>query len=166
MHKGHFSIIKYIVKHLDFDFDKDEIIIVNGSANESRTDKNPFTWQERKEMVINTLKDEFGDKLKFRVEHINDYDDYMTWVDKLKKVVGRNKATIVGEDDVDYYGRLSGYKPVIVPQTINIHATQIREKLAKGIIPDLCPEPVRKWLKENNGVDIIKGCLKEDYFPY
>lgn len=165
MHKGHLSIIKYITKNLDFDFDKDEIVIVNGSANESRTKKNPFTWQERKEMITDTLKDEFGKKLNFRVEHINDYDDYMSWVVALKKVVKRNKATIVGVDDVDFYARLSGYTPIIVPETVKIHATQIREKLAKGEISKLCPESVRKWLKKNNGVKIVQT-LNESYFPY
>ena len=169
LHKGHLSIIKYIIKNTNFNFKKDEIVIVNGSANESRTVKNPFTWKERKEMITAALKEEFGDKLKFRVEHINDYENYMDWVEKLKKIVGKDFAKIVGVDDVDFYARLSGYDPVIVPETVKIHATQIREKLNKGEISDLCPKAVQKWLKENNGIKIVQESfknLKEDYFPY
>lgn len=166
-HLGHLSVIKYITKHNNFNFDKDEIVIVNGSANEKRTERNPFTWKERKEMITDTLKEEFGDELKFRVEHMDDYDEYMDWVNALKKVVGKNNAYVVGVEDVDFYSRLTGFKPIIVPETVKIHATQIREQLRDGKIPKLCPKPVQEWLKKNDGIEIVKSStLKESYFKY
>lgn len=157
-HKNHLSLIKNIVKKMKGD---DELVIVIGSANESRTERNPFTWQERKEMISRVLKKELKD-INYRIEHINDYDNYMGWVNQLKKIVKRNKATICGNEDVDFYARLTGYTPMLIPLNSNIHATQIREDLKKGIYSKYLPKEIIKWLKEHKAIEI----LKEDYFPY
>ena len=157
-HKNHLSLIKHIEKKMK---EKDELVIIIGSANESRTSKNPFTWKERKEMISSVLKDELKDT-NYRIEHINDYDDYMTWIDDLKKIVKDDFATICGNDDVDFYARLSGYSPMLIPLSSNVHATQIRELLRKGKFSEHLPTQVIDWLKEHN----YQKILKEDYFPY
>ena len=158
-HLNHLSLIKKITES----FKKgDELVVIIGSANESRTDRNPFTWKERKEMISSVLKDELKD-INYRIEHINDYDNYMDWVEKLKKIVGSDQATICGNEDVDFYARLTGYTPKLIPLKSNIHATQIRALLKKGKFSKHLPKQVINWLKENKGLDIIK---EERYFNY
>lgn len=163
--QNHLALIKKIVSSENFNKDKGELVVVIGSANHKREKRNPFSWQERKEMISAVLKDEIPD-INYRIEHINDYDNYMDWVKELKNIVKRNKATICGNEDVDFYARLTGYSPMLIPLKSNVHATQIREKLARGIIPKELPEAVRAWLKKHNGSEIVKDTIKEEYFNY
>ena len=48
-HIGHLKVIKWILKKYD------KIVIVIGSSQESKTEKNPFTFEQRKRMIENTL---------------------------------------------------------------------------------------------------------------
>jgi cytidyltransferase-like protein len=54
LHEGHKILINEMLKRCD------EVIIGVGSTQESKTEKNPFTYEERKKM----LKDAFKDKIK------------------------------------------------------------------------------------------------------
>lgn len=71
-HLGHLKVIKWILEIYD------KIIIVIGSSQESNTDKNPFTAEERKEMINNTLKVENIEN--YEIIGIPDVNDDDTWV--------------------------------------------------------------------------------------
>lgn len=165
VHKNHLALIKHIVNSPEFDKKKDELIIIIGSANHKREERNPFSWQERKAMLDAVLKDEIPD-VNYKIEHIADYDNYMDWVAEVKKITKRNKATICGNEDVDFYARLLGYSPMLIPLKSDIHATQIRADLAKGKFPKELPDEAKDWLIKHNGCKIVKDTLAEDYFGY
>lgn len=156
---NHLALIKKIVNSEQFDKEKDELVIITGSANHKRERRNPFSWQERHEMLSAILKNNFPD-IKYRLEKIDDYENYMDWVDQVKKIVKRNKATICGNEDVDFYARLLGYSPMLIPLKSNIHATQVRGDLANGKIPSSVPKEVADWLKKHNGCEIIRKINK------
>ena len=48
-HNGHKSVVKEALKHCD------RLIIAIGSAQESRTKKNPFTFEERRKFIWHAL---------------------------------------------------------------------------------------------------------------
>lgn len=81
LHIGHLKVIKWILKQYD------KIIIVIGSSQESNTEKNPFTLEERKKMVLNTLKSEGIKRNKYRIISIPDVYDDETWVNNILKKV-------------------------------------------------------------------------------
>ncbi len=72
LHIGHLKVIKWILKKYD------KVIIIIGSSQKSNTDRNPFTVEERKEMIKRTLKIE-GIK-KYEIIEIPDVYDDDTWV--------------------------------------------------------------------------------------
>lgn len=157
---NHLELIKKIVSSSEFDRKRDELIIIIGSANRSREPRNPFTWKERAAMLASVLSGNFKG-LTVKIDHVDDYDNYMDWVDRIKKIAGRNKATICGNEDVDFYARLLGYKPMLIPLKSEIHATDIRKEMAeKGAIPHV-PKEVRRWLLKNHGIKIVKESLKK-----
>lgn len=160
MHLNHLELIKKIVSSPEFDRKRDELVIIIGSANHSREPKNPFTWRERRDMIASAILDALKG-CTVKIDHINDYDDYMDWVDRVKKITGRNNAIICGNEDVDFYARLLGYRPMLIPLKNDIHATDIRKEMAEnGKIPHV-PEAVRKWLLQSHGIRTVKESLKK-----
>jgi bifunctional NMN adenylyltransferase/nudix hydrolase len=66
-------------------------IVVLGSAWQARTPKNPFTWQERAEMIRLALPE--ADRGKVRFLPVRDYYDQERWVSAVKRGV----AELLGE---------------------------------------------------------------------
>lgn len=160
MHLNHLELIKKITGSPEFDRKRDELVIIVGSANHSREPKNPFTWWERRDMIASAVFDALKG-CTVKIDHIDDYDDYMDWVDRVKKIAGRNNAVICGNEDVDFYARLLGYRPMLIPLKSDIHATDIRREMAeKGRIPHV-PEAVKKWLLKNHGIRTVKESLRK-----
>lgn len=66
-------------------------IVVLGSAHQARTPKNPFTWQERAEMIRLALPEADRNRIKFLP--VRDYYDHERWV----SAVRRGAAELAGE---------------------------------------------------------------------
>ena len=80
-HLGHLKVIKWILKKCD------KIIIVIGSSQESNTEKNPFTFEDRKKMILNTLNSEGIEKKQYKIVEIPDVYDDKKWVDNIVKKI-------------------------------------------------------------------------------
>jgi len=77
MHLGHLKVIKWILKKYD------KIIIVIGSSRDSFTEKNPFTLEERKKMIQDTLKSEKIQEKRYKIISIPDVYDDKIWVESI-----------------------------------------------------------------------------------
>lgn len=98
LHKGHVATIDYI-------FDTTEVtnlVIFVGSANKSISAKNPWTYQERKEMLVGSLKDKpYFDKIQ--IKPLNDYlYDEKRWE---QQILDENADILFGynKDNSSYY---------------------------------------------------------------
>ena len=79
MHLGHLKVIKWILKKYD------KVFIAIGSSQESNTSKNPFTLEERKIMINNTLKSEEIEKKKYEIFGIPDVHNDKAWIESILK---------------------------------------------------------------------------------
>ena len=80
-HVGHLKVIKWILKEYD------KVFIAIGSSQESNTSKNPFTLEERKKMIDNSLKSEGVKKKKYEIFGIPDVYDDNIWVESILKKI-------------------------------------------------------------------------------
>ena len=80
-HKGHLHAVKYILENHTF------LYIGVGSALESHTKRNPFTFSERLEMILSTLDNEGIDRMRYYVIPIPDSEFHGTWVSIVKLLV-------------------------------------------------------------------------------
>lgn len=75
-HNAHLVDIKNILKYVD------EVIIAVGSSQEKNTLENPFSYNERKNMIINVFK---KNKIKkYKIYAVPDIYDDKKWVDYIK----------------------------------------------------------------------------------
>jgi nicotinamide-nucleotide adenylyltransferase len=140
LHIGHLKAIKWILKKCD------KIIIVIGSSQESKTDKNPFSLNERKKMIENTLKAE-GMEGKYEIIDIPDVHNDEAWI---KNILEKTKFDIVFTMN-DWTKRcFEKYKISVKEHPIfdNISGSKIREMIKNNEKwESLVPKEVEKIVK-------------------
>lgn len=150
-HKGHLKIIKVLSKKYD------EIIIGIGSSQYGHTYDNPFTADERIEMIKNTL-DTYGVK-NYRVVLIPDIHNPPEWVNHVKSIVPDFDVVITNNDFTE---QLFKEKKIKVENTrlYNKHlysGKTIRKKIRENKPwMHLVPEEVVKIIKKVNGEKRIR----------
>jgi bifunctional NMN adenylyltransferase/nudix hydrolase len=151
LHNGHMTVIKQALER------SERLIVLVGSAGAGRDPfKNPFTFEERKKMIMNSVEAELNSYVEVRnrlfVLPINDYtyaDDL--WIEAVQKTVtecilenipgNRPNNTLHGLNDVKvglighnkdnssfYLKFFPQWENVNVEQTIVLSATDIRNK--------------------------------------
>lgn len=63
----------------------DHVLILIGSAHQARTPKNPFTWEERKSMIMLTLSKE--EQRRVTILPVRDYYNDSAWTDYVKALI-------------------------------------------------------------------------------
>lgn len=129
LHLGHQSIIEEALKQ------GEKLIIVLGSHNKARSIKNPWSSEERKQMILSTLSAEQQERVKFILMRDYLYNDSL-WISDIQNKI--NEATedaydseiaLVGfkSDSSSYYLDLfPNWKYISCPTDYDFHATEIR----------------------------------------
>jgi len=128
-HLGHFETIKWALTK------SDHIIILVGSAFSSRNIKNPFTWQERRDMITESLSSEGIQN--FTVMPIRDfYYSDNAWVAQIQ----RNDRLISGPNDsiglVSHKKDSTGYYLDLFPTWGSLNVIDTRDLDATDIRAD------------------------------
>lgn len=79
VHQGHMALLRHGLVHAR------EAIVVLGSAWQARSPKNPFTWQERADMVLRALPE--SDRSRVRFLPVRDYYNEAVWVQAVRQGV-------------------------------------------------------------------------------
>lgn len=75
-HKGHLAVIREVLRKCD------EVVVVIGSAEESHTQRNPFTAGERYQMIISSLSP--SERARVHIIPVRDVNRYSVWVSHLE----------------------------------------------------------------------------------
>lgn len=151
----------------------DKVIILVGSSRAARSFKNPFTYDERKEMIKESIKSVPGQSLAVELEDViirplrDYYYNHDTWVAGVQAItdeliVPGSSVALLGayKDASSYYLKSFPQWDHIPMKQGTIHATDIREKLyeassfiVSGVpLPDyegkLPHPPSAEWVQE------------------
>jgi nicotinamide-nucleotide adenylyltransferase len=151
-HKGHLKIIKEASKKYD------EVIIGIGSSQYKNTYKNPFTKNERKNMIRKSLDDEAIDN--YRIVFIPDIHNPPKWVDHVVSIVSDFEIVISNND---FTKKLFFEKGFTVKKTQLYDKNRYSGDVIRNKIKndekwqDLVPPEVLKIIKQVNGIKRIKS---------
>ena len=126
-HDAHLAIIEHACTIAS------EVVVIIGSTNNERTLKNPFTGDERENMILRALSDEQKDKVIIEQNYDTPEDDE-AWVFRTKELVGLKKIKcmkigLIGhEKDVSsaYLKWFPEWDFIDVDAFPMLHATDIR----------------------------------------
>ena len=148
-HNAHLLDVKTILKNYD------EIIIGIGSSQEKRTKENPFSYNERKEMISKTLK---ANKIKkFKICPVPDLYNDKKWVDYILKKLPKFDAAYSGNDWTIKCFRKHNIKAKKIKLEKGINSTKIREIIVKDKNWEkFVPKEIANYIKKINGVESIR----------
>lgn len=129
MHLGHLAVIREVLGKCD------EVVIVIGSAEESHTEKNPFTAGERYQMIISSLSAQ--ERARVHIIPVRDVNRYSVWVNHVESYVPPFDVVFSNSDLTRSLFEQAGYE-VSKTKAYNpriYSATEIRKRIASG----------RKW---------------------
>jgi nicotinamide-nucleotide adenylyltransferase len=153
-HKGHLSAINFGLTKVE------NLWIGIGSSNKSHEKKNPFTADERKEMILSSLDSETLKRIKiFFVPDIGDHDKWTFHVDSIVP-----KYDVVFSNDnftISLYKK-RGMNIIEVPllQREMISGTRIRELMIKdGDWSSLVPDGTKRVMLKINAKERLAKIL-------
>ena len=154
-HYGHLQVLKHVAKTYD------EIIIGIGSSQYHDSSENPFSAEERKTMVEQSLDAE-GIK-NFRVVLIPDIHNPPMWVDHVLSIVSDFDVVLSNNDFTKELFSEKGYRVEKTPVFKRTHysGAEIRRRMNQGENwESLVPQPVVKIIKNIDGVQRVKKAMQ------
>ncbi len=149
LHNAHLSDIKLALK----DFDK--IIIAIGSSQEKNTKENPFSYEEREEMIEKVLK--AHKILDYDIIPVPDINDDRKWVEHVKKVVPSFDITYTGNNNTEKLFKREDIEVRKIRLIEGINATEIRRRiLHENDWKELVPKEVAEYVEKVGGIARIK----------
>lgn len=152
-HNGHLETYKQAKQYAD------HILFLVGSANVSPSIRNPWSFPERKKMILDAITD---GPIALDVAPLNDvpYNDN-GWIEQVQKTVRQytklgSKIAIIGfnSDHTSYYLDLfPQWDRIEVEEKVIIHATDIRNSIFANGYPKETPQAIHdfieKWVKSD-----------------
>jgi nicotinamide-nucleotide adenylyltransferase len=123
-HLGHLSALKFALSHVD------TLSIGIGSSNRSYEKRNPFTADERKEMILLSLDEPTLKKIK--IYYIPDVDEHEKWTYHIDSIVPKYDMVFSNDDFTHDLFKKRGIKVISVPlkHRESLSGTEIRAKIA------------------------------------
>ena len=168
---AHYRIVKQAVSKAK------KVIIVIGSAKRSRSFRNPFTAEERQDM-ISSIKDLKKAKIEYILQPNSNYN-FNWWVKDVQEQVGKltkpgDKIGIIGhkKDSSSYYlNYFPQWEFIELPELENgLSATSVRSlyfMAGNALLLNLnVPKDVKDWLEnwKHNNKDIFETIRDENEF--
>jgi nicotinamide-nucleotide adenylyltransferase len=147
LHNGHLWAIRQILKK------HKKITIAIGSSREHHTYKNPFSFSERKRMIVSCLKKK--GITAYNLIGIRDFLKDSDWVAEVKKQ--RIDIAYTGNPRTQRLLSEAGYKVAGLKRHEGISSAKIRAMMLKGERwQDYVPQEVAGFLEAHNFCSIVK----------
>jgi len=156
-HKGHLAAIRESLRQCD------DLIVVIGSAEDSHTDKNPFTAGERYQMVLSSLTS--AERSRVMIIPVRDVNRYSVWATHIESYVPPFDIVFSNSDLTKSLFAEAGFQvrktKAYSPGTYS--ATEIRRRIVSGEKWEhLVPEHVGAFLR---GIDARQRLLDSGAVP-
>ena len=147
-HLGHLAAVKFALTQVD------NLAIGIGSSNRVNEKRNPFSAEERKEMIVSSL--DKSDLQKCKIYFVPDVNDHAKWTYHVDQIIPKYDVVFSNDDFTHELYKKRDIKVVSVPlkQREILSGTDIRLKIASGQIwEDLVPSGTAKVLLKINAKD-------------
>lgn len=132
-HIGHMNVVEKILTQFP------RLLLIIGSANKSKTSKNPWTLEEREEMIRASIPLELQKNID--IAGLDDVKDDDIWCENLQRLTMKDKQITVftGNEWVKSICERHNIQTEWIQYSIDISGSEIRDMMKKS-------EDVRKYI--------------------
>ncbi len=154
-HRAHFQVLQQALQQAE------RVCVLIGSTDKPRTIKDPFSFAERRDMILSALPEAVRARVHIvpLQDSLYNDSDWVRWVqDAVAQALGGSPAGRIGligheKDASSYYLRMfPQWERVDVDATEDIGATEIREQFfaerSNSFVAWAVPAPVNAWLQD------------------
>ena len=151
-HLGHLDAVLFGLSRTE------NLVIGIGSSNKSNERRNPFSAEERTEMIISSIESSMIDRLK--IFDIPDVDNHEKWTFEIDQIVPKYDVVFSNDEFTKtlFEKRKIDVIPVVLKDREKFSGTNIRELITdKKNWQDLVPRGTRKVLDKINAEERLKN---------
>ena len=151
-HLGHLDAVLFGLSRTE------NLFICIGSSNKSNERRNPFSAEERREMIISSIEPSMADRLK--IFDIPDVGDHEKWTFEIDKIVPKYDIIFTNDEFTKtlFEKREMNVVPVVLKDREKFSGTNIRELIADDKNwQDLVPRGTKKVLDKIDAKERLKN---------
>ena len=144
-HLGHLEAVIFALSKVE------KLYIGIGSSNKSNEKRNPFTADERKNMILSSINEELSKRVE--VYYVPDVDDHSKWTYSIDNIIPKYDIVFSNDDFTHslYEKREIKVIPVNLKDREELSGTNIREKILNNTNwESLVPNGTKNVLLEIN----------------
>lgn len=129
-----------------------------GSSNKPPTKNNPFSAEERKEMILSSIDDSIKEKIS--IYFIPDLDNHMKWIEKIDTIVPKFDIVFSNDELTKHLYSKRDVQVLSIPflKRDVLSGTNIRDLIISDQNwSDLVPDGTKNFLLKNNAKERLKN---------
>ncbi|MDX1596415.1 MAG: nicotinamide-nucleotide adenylyltransferase [Nitrosopumilaceae archaeon] len=150
-HLGHLDALKFALSKTE------NLWVGLGSSNLPKSKDNPFSAEERKKMILDSIDDSISSRIE--IFFIPDMDNHIKWIEMIDTIVPNFEIIFTNDPLTEKLYSKRGIKAVSIPFTNReiLSGTNIRNMIVNDQNwQNLVPEGTRKFLESINAKDRLK----------
>jgi len=150
-HLGHLEALKFALTKVD------KLWIGLGSSNKPLQQNNPFSAEERKSMILESIDDSIKNRIE--IYFIPDLENHIKWIELIDTIVPKFDIIFTNDELTKYLYSKKKVKVISIPflQRDILSGTNIRDRIQTDQKwEDLVPEGTRNFLNRINVKDRLK----------
>ena len=151
-HLGHLEALQFALSKVD------KLWVGLGSSNRPVEKNNPFTAEQRKEMILSSIDDSMKEKIS--IYFIPDLDNHMKWVEKIDTIVPKFDIIFSNDDLTKHLYSKRNIQVLSIPflNRESLSGTNIRDLIIHDQKwDDFVPKGTRNFLQNTNAKDYLKN---------
>ncbi|MBC8516830.1 MAG: nicotinamide-nucleotide adenylyltransferase [Nitrosopumilus sp.] len=151
-HLGHLEALQFALSKVD------KLWVGLGSSNISVEKNNPFTAEQRKEMILSSIDDSMKERIS--IYFIPDVDNHMRWIEKIDTIVPKFDIIFSNDELTNhlYSKRNIQVLPIPFLNRESLSGTNIRDLIISDQKwDDLVPDGTRNFLEKTGAKEHLKN---------
>ena len=151
-HLGHLDALRFALSNVE------NLWIGIGSSNKPNQKNNPFSAEERKNMILSSIDRSISTRIQ--IFFIPDLENHEKWIENINKIIPKFEVVFTNDELTEFLYSEIGTKVISVPFTNRdvLSGTNIREKIKTGQKWEpFVPEGTKKILQQISANDRLKS---------
>ncbi|MBT5201476.1 MAG: nicotinamide-nucleotide adenylyltransferase [Thaumarchaeota archaeon] len=151
-HLGHLEALQFALSKVD------NLWVGLGSSNLPSQKNNPFSADQRKEMILSSIDDSM--KKRISIYFIPDLDNHIKWIEKIDTIVPQFEIIFSNDDLTKHLYSKRSIKVESIPflKRDKLSGTKIRNLIISDQKwDDLVPKGTKDFLKKTSAKDFLKN---------